>query len=145
MRTSHLLASTALTAAALFAMTPAATAATNSGLDVTAMTLTVAYGEQDSLLPDETAVLGCNPALGTHPSPTRACRSLARAHGDIAKLAPKDGYACTLDYHPRTVTAKGTYRGKELSWQGKFPNSCTMLAETGDLFTFADGHGLPLP
>ncbi|MGO1054567.1 SSI family serine proteinase inhibitor [Crossiella sp. CA198] len=145
MRTSHLLASTALTAAALFAMTPAATAASTSGLDVSAMTLSVSYGETDSLVPDESAILACNPALGTHPSPTRACRSLARANGDIARLAPKDGYACTLDYQPRSVSVKGTYRGKELDWQGRFPNTCTMLAETGDLFTFAGGPALPLP
>lgn len=145
MRTSHLFASTALTAAALFALTPAATAAPENGLDVTALTLSVSYGETDSLVPDETAVLACNPALGTHPSPTRACRSLARAGGDINKLAPKDGYACTLDYSPRTVHAEGTYRGKKLSWQARFPNGCTMIAETGDLFTFTTGHDLPLP
>ncbi|MBP2474492.1 hypothetical protein JOF53_003364 [Crossiella equi] len=145
MRISRFLAGSALTGAALLALTtPAATAAPATGLDVTALTLSVGYGETDSLHPGEIAVLSCNPALGTHPSPVRACRSLNRVGGDIAKLAPKDGYVCTLDYSPRTVTAKGTYRGKELSWQQHFPNTCTMIAETGDLYTFASGNARPL-
>ena len=35
-----------------------------------------------------------------------------------------------------TVSARGTHRGRPVSWQKTFPNACTLHAATGPVFDF---------
>lgn len=91
-------------------------------------------GDQGSWMRGE--LLRCEPeAWGHHPHASEACGALDRAHGNLDALVA-DPEMCTQVYAPVTVSANGTYRGKQVTWQKTFANACTMEASTGYVFRF---------
>ncbi|MFE4723948.1 SSI family serine proteinase inhibitor [Streptomyces sp. NPDC056728] len=126
-----------LVAAALTALAAAVTAAGPArATDPPAaqgVFLTVS-GDQGSWMRGE--LLRCEPeAWGHHPHASEACGALDRAHGNLDALVT-DPELCTQVYAPVTVSARGTYRGKQITWQKTFANACTMEASTGSVFRF---------
>jgi len=82
-----------------------------------------------------TVSLRCDPARGSHPHATDACDALARAHGKISKLPPREQFAaCPMIYQPVTAKATGLWRGHTVSYKRTFPNECTLLQATGSVF-----------
>ncbi|MET7539346.1 SSI family serine proteinase inhibitor [Streptomyces sp. NPDC005507] len=91
-------------------------------------------GDQGAWMRGE--LLRCEPeARGHHPHASEACGALDGAHGDLDALVA-DPEMCTQVYAPVTVSASGTYRGKQITWQKTFANACTMEASTGYVFRF---------
>lgn len=80
-------------------------------------------------------LLRCYPAGGAHPRKARACRSLAKAGGDPARLVPAAAL-CTMEYAPITAQVKGAWRGRPVNWSHKFGNRCEMNRTTGVLTAF---------
>ena len=79
--------------------------------------------------------LRCEPAGGAHPRKAQACRSLARAGGDPARLTPA-ALMCTMEYAPVTAQVKGTWKGRKVNWTHRFGNTCDMNRTTGVLTAF---------
>ncbi|MCX5080207.1 SSI family serine proteinase inhibitor [Streptomyces sp. NPDC056121] len=133
----HVLAAAVLTAlaaalTALAAAGPARAAATDPPAPQ-GVFLTVS-GDQGSWIRGE--LLRCEPeAWGHHPHASEACGALDRAHGNLDALVA-DPEMCTQVYAPVTVSASGTYRGKQITWQKTYANACTMQASTGYVFRF---------
>jgi subtilisin inhibitor-like len=85
----------------------------------------------------ETVLLECQPARGTHPHPKRACLELKVARGNFDHLPGNPELAaCTMDFRPVVASVRGLWRGEWVSWQHRYPNPCTMRAETGVVFDF---------
>ena len=79
--------------------------------------------------------LRCDPAGGAHPRKVQACRALARAGGDPARLRPAT-VLCTMEYAPVTAQVKGVWQGRRVDWSHKFGNRCDMSRTTGVLTAF---------
>ncbi|WP_212999104.1 SSI family serine proteinase inhibitor [Winogradskya consettensis] len=80
-------------------------------------------------------VLRCDPAGGPHPKKGKACKALAKAHGDPDKIKPT-GAMCTMEYSPITATVKGQWHGKKVDWSKTYGNRCEMERATSDLMLF---------
>ncbi len=84
-----------------------------------------------------TVTLLCDPPGGTHPKAVQACADLARSHGDFkvqsGKRRPR---ACFMIYSPVTVSAEGRWRGEDVQFTARFPNTCVMRGQTGAIFDF---------
>lgn len=83
-----------------------------------------------------TVTLRCDPPGGSHPRARDACRALAAAGGDLTKLAHARDVACVAVYDPVAVRARGTWRGRPMTYDATFSNRCTMTAATGAVFAF---------
>jgi hypothetical protein len=79
------------------------------------------------------ATLTCDPPGGFHPEAAAACRALAAAEGDFAKL-PSRGGACPHMYYPIRAAAFGQWRGTPVNYGAQYGNPCLMLVETGPVF-----------
>jgi hypothetical protein len=129
----------AMAAAALVALTPAAALAGASGpgpvlptANATSLVQTVAPQQAVG----HSVTLKCSPAGGTHPNAAGACTALDSAGGDFEKLAPTTGRMCPHLVHPVTVSAMGTYRSVPVVYTKTFNNSCEMDRATHPLFDF---------
>ncbi|WP_093802046.1 SSI family serine proteinase inhibitor [Streptomyces sp. Wb2n-11] len=81
-------------------------------------------------------LLKCPPGFpGPHPDAVGACAALDKADGDLDRL-PGNPRACTKQYEPVTVSAKGSWRGRSAAWQKTYPNACVLDAATGPVFRF---------
>lgn len=126
-------------AAAGLALAPAATAAPADGPEPaepqpasSMLTLTV---QEENSARNNSALLLCDPAGGTHGSPDKACSALHKAGGKLDTLAG-DNMRCTLEYSPVTATATGDWNGEPVRFQQEYPNLCALHAETGEIFKF---------
>jgi hypothetical protein len=81
----------------------------------------------------QVATLTCAPAGGTHKQAAAACKTLATAGGNPTAIAPTEG-ACTMDYSPVTAKVIGKWKGRTVTFQSTYSNSCNMVLATGDLF-----------
>lgn len=80
------------------------------------------------------ALLLCDRPGGTHPDAVRACEALAEVRGDPARLRPRTGVACTLQYDPVTVTAIGIWNSRFIRFERTYGSPCALRAATGTLF-----------
>ncbi|GAA2936020.1 SSI family serine proteinase inhibitor [Streptomyces enissocaesilis] len=81
-------------------------------------------------------LLKCPPGgPGHHPDAAGACAALDKADGDLDRLSGNPR-ACTKQYEPVTVSAKGSWRGRAAAWQKTYPNACVLDAATGPVFRF---------
>jgi hypothetical protein len=116
-----------------FGVVPVASAASAAPV-ATQLTLTIATGESPTPVVRR-AVLRCNPAGGSHPRPVAACAALRKVDGNLAKLNVTGG-VCTMEYVPRTVTATGTWSGRQVRFQHTYGNPCVMRNQAGPVFRF---------
>ncbi|RZQ60370.1 SSI family serine proteinase inhibitor [Amycolatopsis suaedae] len=79
--------------------------------------------------------LHCDPVSGTHPDADRACATLSDAGGDFARIESEDA-ACTLEYAPIEVHARGNWHGKRVEYATTYPNRCVAVAESRGVFGF---------
>ncbi|MEV0898042.1 SSI family serine proteinase inhibitor [Actinoplanes sp. NPDC049802] len=79
--------------------------------------------------------LTCDPAGGDHPHARQACTVLRGIGGDPKRLKSGDSF-CFLLYAPVTARLKGTWRGRSVTWERTYGNSCEMARATGVLFRF---------
>ncbi|MGW7417202.1 subtilase-type protease inhibitor [Streptomyces sp. NPDC054863] len=126
--------SAAVTAVALLALAPAATAVAESHpAPQRGLLLTVA-GTDGTWI--RGVGLRCSPRPGgAHPEAQAACSALTWARGDFDALRG-DPHPCTKEYDPVTATADGTWRGRTVHWEKTFSNACLLDAETGPVFRF---------
>ncbi|SDJ62222.1 SSI family serine proteinase inhibitor [Streptomyces indicus] len=83
-------------------------------------------------------LLRCPPGKGNgHPHAGAACRTLAKAKGEIANIKPRD-VACPMIYKPVTAVAYGMWDGTRRIYAKTFSNDCVMGAETGSVFKLAE-------
>lgn len=82
-----------------------------------------------------TASLTCEPTGGTHLHRDTACATLARVHGDLAKIKPRQ-QKCTMIYSPVDVTATGTWQGKPVTFRATYPNKCAADSQSDGVFAF---------
>lgn len=82
------------------------------------------------------ADLTCLPTGGTHSNPWSACDALKVAKGDLDNLAPQDWRACTREYSPVILSAKGHWKGDKVAWSKAFGNECEAHRQTSGLFDF---------
>ncbi|MFF3445174.1 SSI family serine proteinase inhibitor [Streptosporangium sp. NPDC002721] len=80
------------------------------------------------------ALLLCDRPGGTHPDAVRACEALAEVRGDPARLRPRTGVACTLQYDPVTVTASGIWNSRFIRFERTYGSPCALRAATGGVF-----------
>ncbi|GAA2790158.1 SSI family serine proteinase inhibitor [Saccharopolyspora taberi] len=125
------LVATALTAGAV--LTPAAASAVP-----VASTLQLSVTGQPGTSGFRTALLTCEPHGGTHPNAQKACADLIENNGDLHAMAKQEPrpMMCTLDLKEVTVRATGTWRGKQVDFEQKFPNICVAKSHTGEVFAF---------
>ncbi|MFB7454148.1 SSI family serine proteinase inhibitor [Streptomyces sp. NPDC056194] len=71
-----------------------------------------------------------------HPRTREACTDLHTAHGDFTRLPGQDTAICSNDAGPVTVTAHGTYQGRQVHWEHTFDNDCELTLATGPVFDF---------
>ncbi|AJF70309.1 SSI family serine proteinase inhibitor [Streptomyces vietnamensis] len=117
------------------ALAPAATAAPAPVQD-TRLQLTVERTENGQ---DTVGVvwLDC-PDSGrpAHPHRAEACADLEAAGGDFDRLPGRDTAVCSNEATPVTVTADGSYHGREVHWTDTYENDCTRQLATGNVFEF---------
>ncbi|MFB7592259.1 SSI family serine proteinase inhibitor [Streptomyces sp. NPDC056169] len=93
-------------------------------------------------LQGETEVIGfawldCPGAEGhNHPLAREACRDLHTAGGDFDRLPGQSTALCSNDSATVTVTARGTYGGREVHWERTYANDCELALATGPVFDF---------
>ncbi|WP_440073002.1 SSI family serine proteinase inhibitor [Streptosporangium sp. OZ121] len=80
------------------------------------------------------ALLLCDRPGGNHPDAVRACEALAEVRGDPARLRPRTGVACTLQYDPVTVTAVGIWNNRFIRFERTYGSPCALRAATGTVF-----------
>jgi hypothetical protein len=98
--------------------------------------LVLTFAEGEEAIPVLRAVsLRCDPDGGDHPAPSAACAAIAATSGDLENLTGPNGM-CTLEYRPVTVTARGVWEGRLISYSGTFPNRCALIQRTGPVFGF---------
>jgi hypothetical protein len=119
--------------AAGLAGVPVASAATAAPVG-TQLTLTIANGESPAPVVRRT-VLRCTPTGGTHPRAAAACTALRKVDGNLAKLNVAAG-VCTMEYAPRTVTATGTWAGRQVRFRHTYGNQCVMRNQAGPVYRF---------
>lgn len=127
------LAATLLPLAVAAAPTAAATTATPRAASW--LVLTVNPGEAPTR-DARSSTLTCDPIGGSHPTPNWSCRELKKAGGDPRRVDTGREEPCYLIYAPITVTARGAWNGRAISYQETFPNDCVLYLEKGPLFRF---------
>lgn len=91
--------------------------------------------DRQSGAPARSALLRCDTDGGVHAAAGAACDDLRAVTGNIGALAAGDEI-CTYEYAPVTATAVGVWRGRPISYRATFPNRCTLLQHTGNVFNF---------
>ncbi|MFD9739552.1 SSI family serine proteinase inhibitor [Umezawaea sp. NPDC059074] len=79
--------------------------------------------------------LHCEPSGGSHPRAREACEDLLLSDGDVQAVRDSDSL-CTLEYRPVHVTAIGSWRGEERTFDHVYANACAMRVDTGSVFQF---------
>jgi hypothetical protein len=127
----------ALVACAALAPTGAIPAHADADARQVASTLlfTIASGETPPQT-GKTAVLGCEPAGGTHPHAQEACEELGKVDGDFDALSVDPKRVCPLVYDPVTVTAEGWWHGRMVQYAKTYGNVCQLEGTTGPVFQF---------
>ncbi|CND69441.1 Subtilisin inhibitor-like protein 7 [Mycobacterium tuberculosis] len=74
--------------------------------------------------------LHCDPDGGTLTSASRACDQLRLADGRVERIPARAG-ACTLQYAPVRVVARGSWRDRPRYFERTYPNRCVAVRETG--------------
>ncbi|MEE1782890.1 SSI family serine proteinase inhibitor [Streptomyces sp. SP17BM10] len=127
---------------ALLALAAPATAATAAHARTTSanwLNVAVFTGSGDrELIGRDSATLHCpDDGLATgHPHAAQACRDLAAADGDVARIAHRDGM-CPMIYSAVTAKAYGTWNGRHVEYGKTFANDCVMKAQTRAVFDFS--------
>jgi Subtilisin inhibitor-like len=122
-----------LLATSIVAMTPVALPAYADGPAPSQLDLKATSGAGAP----HNVTLQCDPEGGTHPRATQACADLVQSHGEIsATTRDKDPRACFMIYAPVTVSAEGTWQGRNVHFQSKYPNTCALRSKTGSIFDF---------
>ncbi|MGP4050741.1 SSI family serine proteinase inhibitor [Streptomyces sp. 2A115] len=98
--------------------------------------VTVTSGDDTRSGTPRGTLLRCDPPRG-HAQAVPACEELRTADGDVGRIPPKDGY-CPMIYAPVTVSARGEWGGRPVTYKKTFSNSCVMAAQTGGVFALAD-------
>ncbi|MFI7440170.1 SSI family serine proteinase inhibitor [Nonomuraea indica] len=98
---------------------------------VTALTITVTAAGQAT----RTYRLTCDPDAGDHPAPAVACARLRAADGKLGGLR-RPATSCGWVYQPYKVGVMGTWRGRNISYNGTFTNVCRAKAAGADVFAF---------
>ncbi|MFD9969038.1 subtilase-type protease inhibitor [Streptomyces sp. NPDC059011] len=105
-----------------------------------ALVLTTAHGQSTATSPERAVILTCAPGTtGTHPASDGACAALARVKGEfgsLGQISRGQPRICTREYNPVTVTAKGIWQGKRVSYEHTFANECVKSAEGAAVFEF---------
>ncbi|MGQ0838859.1 SSI family serine proteinase inhibitor [Actinokineospora sp.] len=110
--------------------TAAVTPSASARLATSYLMLTVAGENQ----PARMGTLRCDPDGGTHPQAESACGELFLVSGDFAALAVDPEQACTLQYDPVAVTARGRWEGRFVDYRESFGNACELAVLTGSVF-----------
>ncbi|WP_329619139.1 SSI family serine proteinase inhibitor [Streptomyces sp. NBC_01255] len=71
-----------------------------------------------------------------HPLTREACRDLRTADGDLDRLPGQSTAVCSNDSTAVTVTAHGTFRGREIRWERTYEDDCALMLATGPVFDF---------
>ncbi|MFE1558691.1 SSI family serine proteinase inhibitor [Streptomyces sp. NPDC058734] len=71
-----------------------------------------------------------------HPNREAACADLAAADGDFDRLPGQETAYCSNDSSLVTVTADGTYAGREVHWRHVYADDCALALATGKVFDF---------
>ncbi|WP_282692279.1 SSI family serine proteinase inhibitor [Streptomyces sp. CC208A] len=125
------------TAAASATAAPAAPTGTTLRLTVTGPTpLTIAPppdGATASAPASRTVTLHCDPPRGDHPRAGAACADLDASQGRVERDTDT---ACILLYDPVDVRAEGVWRGRPVSFERRYGNTCELNARTGAVFAF---------
>ncbi|MFP8941279.1 subtilase-type protease inhibitor [Streptomyces fenghuangensis] len=103
------------------------------------LVLTAAAGENPATAPERrSTTLVCPPGSGgTHPDPERACAALRSVDGEVGALVETDAdRVCPMIWDPVTITARGFWEGRQVSYERTFANSCVMEGATGPVFSF---------
>jgi hypothetical protein len=74
--------------------------------------------------------LHCDPDGGTLTGASRACDQLRLADGRVERIPARAG-ACTLQYAPVRVIARGSWRDRPRYFERTYPNRCVAVRETG--------------
>ncbi|GAA3409546.1 hypothetical protein GCM10018952_10660 [Streptosporangium vulgare] len=107
-----------------------------------ALVLSLARGEKPLPVAGH-ALLLCDRPGGTHPDAVRACEALAEVRGDPARLRPRTGVACTLQYDPVTVTASGIWNSRFIRFERTYGSPCALRAATGGVFALGGDSRRP--
>ncbi|TDQ45882.1 SSI family serine proteinase inhibitor [Actinorugispora endophytica] len=127
------LATVAATGAGLLSAAPAYAEAGESAL---ILTRTGASLSADAPAERRHVVLACDPEpAGSHPDAAGACATLERAGADFTAI-PRGQSACTMEYAPVTVTARGYWHGSEVRYSREFSNPCLARRDTAEVFAF---------
>ncbi|MCK2241111.1 MULTISPECIES: SSI family serine proteinase inhibitor [unclassified Crossiella] len=114
---------------------PTATATTATPRAASWLVLTSNPGEAPTR-DARSRTLTCEPAAGAHPQPAWSCHELKKAGGDFHQVNVGPQEPCYLIYAPITVTARGMWNGRPVTYQETFPNDCVLYQEKGPLFRF---------
>lgn len=133
-RTRRLAAVGALATVPALAATPALAAAPSAGpapappqpTGVYLLSLAPASGDG----PVKAAMLSCDPDGGTHGAVQAACDQLRAADGKV-EAVPESPGACTLEYDPVRVTARGYWNGAGRFFSRAYGNRCAAVRGTG--------------
>jgi hypothetical protein len=94
-----------------------------------ALTITITPHGQEP----RTYQLTCDPDGGDHPDPARACARLGAVEGRIGELRP-GRRPCGWTYRPYKVDVRGSWQGRNVSFNGTYPNPCLAKSAGGGLF-----------
>ncbi|MGP4110388.1 SSI family serine proteinase inhibitor [Streptomyces sp. 4N509B] len=123
-------------AAAVAALALPATSATASAAVAAEshLTLTILPDTPDIGNPRTTVLLECGPAGGDHPDPLLACEELTAVDGRFEDL-DRPAF-CTSEWDPVTITATGTWQGREVHFTDTYTNRMCAANATGGVFGF---------
>jgi|SRR5690606_5261783 len=124
----------ALVAAGAAGLAGAAPAQADAAPQAADSRLMLTWSEGDGTA-SRSATLHCRPAGGTHPSAADACAALESAGGDFSSLRPSGG-ACTMEYRPVQVSARGHWGAEPVDYSETFSNPCTARNGTDGVFAF---------
>lgn len=98
-------------------------------------TITISQGE--SVVPDRTVTLTCNPTGGTHPDAAAACAIVDQVGGAGLENMDLDPDAiCTMQYDPYTVSVQGNDHFLWVDFAKTYSNPCVLTARTGAFYNF---------
>lgn len=85
---------------------------------------------------NKSVTLQCEPTGGTHPTADDACTKLIAVNGQFALLPWAQGYGCTADWMPVTVTVTGTWRYQSVYFTKTYGNDCEAAVGSNFVFRF---------
>ncbi|MFD3659507.1 SSI family serine proteinase inhibitor [Streptomyces sp. NPDC058659] len=128
------LLSTGILAAGLAPAASAVGLAESTGEAHVLLTATRMLGETEAI---RFVCLDCPGSEGRNqPFAREACRDLRTADGDFDRLPGQSTAFCSNDSTAVTVTAHGTFRGREVQWERTYENDCALMLATGPVFEF---------